>query len=159
MGNQLLLIEDVDNLGRSGDIVTVKPGYARNFLIPKKVAVVANKFTLRLREKLKAERAQLAENDRKEAEVLAEQISAKILEIIVKVDQEGKLYGSVSNADIVRLFEQEGITLEKRNVLLTAPIKSLGEHTVSLKLKEGVPASFTLCVKSDIPLPNEESAL
>jgi large subunit ribosomal protein L9 len=159
MGNQLLLIEDVDDLGRSGDVVTVKPGYARNFLLPTKKAVVADKYTLRLQARLKEERAKLAEADKKEAEVLAEKISEKVLEITVKVDPEGHMYGSVSAVDIVRLFEEnEGLVLEKRNVLIAQPIKVLGDHTIHLKLKEGVPAKFTLRVNSDIPLPAPSKA-
>ena len=153
MGNHLLLIEDVDDLGRSGDVVTVKPGYARNFLLPQKKAVVADKFTLRMQARLQEERAKRAAVDRKDAEVLAERISAKVMEITVKVDPEGHMYGSVSALDIVHLFEEEGISLEKKSVLLAHPIKSLGRHQVSLRLKEGVPASFTLQVNSDIPLP------
>lgn len=159
MGNQLLLIEDVDDLGRSGDVVTVKPGYARNYLLPQKKAVVADKFTLRLQARLKEERAKRAEIDKKDAEILAEKISTKVLEITVKVDPEGHMYGSVNAMDIIRLFkEQEEIHLEKKCVLLSHPIKSIGEHLIALRLKEGVPASFTLVVKSDIPLPAKSSA-
>lgn len=159
MGNQLLLIEDVDDLGRSGDVVSVKPGYARNFLVPQKKAVVADKFTLRLQARLKEERAKRAEIDKKDAEFLAERISGTVLEITVKVDPEGHMYGSVTTTDIARLFqENQGIIIEKRNVLLAHPIKAIGDHTINLRLKEGVPASFTLTVKSDIPLPAKSAA-
>lgn len=150
MGNQLLLLEDVDNLGRSGDVVSVKPGFARNFLVPQKKAVVADKFTLRMQARLKEERAKRAEKDKKDAEFLAERIGAKVYEITVKVDPEGHMYGSVAVMDIVRLFEEEGIPMEKRNVVLAHAIKTLGDHTITLRLQEGVPASFTLRVKSDI---------
>lgn len=153
MGNQLLLIEDIEDLGRSGDIVSTKPGYARNFLLPQKKAVVANKNTLRMQARLKEERAKRAVVDKKEAEDAAARIGAMALTIVVKIDQEGHMYGSVTALDIVRLFENEGITLEKRNVILPHPIKQLGDHPVQLKLKEGVPAAFTLKVESDIPLP------
>lgn len=71
MRNQLLLLEDVEDLGRSGDLVSVKPGFARNFLIPQKKAVVAEKYTLRLQAKLKEQRAKQAESDRQEAEFQA----------------------------------------------------------------------------------------
>lgn len=152
MGNQLLLIEDVEDLGRSGDVVKVKPGYSRNFLLPQKKAVIAGKHTLRMQAKLKEERAKLAEVDKKESEELARQIEAMALSITVKVDPEGHMYGSVSAVDIVALFESQGIRLEKRNVAIAHPIKELGVHKVTLKLKEGVPATFTLNVESDIPL-------
>src|ERR1700722_6063765 len=115
MRNQLLLIEDVEDLGRSGDVVSVKPGYCRNFLLPQKKAVVADKFTLRMQARLKEERAKRAESDRKDAEEVSRKIEGMVLAIEVKVDPDGHMYGSVSAMDIVRLLEKEGIVIEKRN--------------------------------------------
>ncbi|MBS0605198.1 MAG: 50S ribosomal protein L9 [Verrucomicrobia bacterium] len=157
MRNQLLLLEDVEDLGRSGDVVSVKPGYSRNFLVPQKKAVVADKFTLRMQAKLKEERAKRAELDRAEAEALSKKIDGMILSIEVKVDPDGHMYGSVAAADIVRLFEGEGIVIERRNVALVHPIKALGAHSIQLKLKEGVPAQITLHVVSEgyVPPPVE----
>jgi len=144
MQNQLLLVQDVDNLGRSGDIVKVKPGYARNFLLPQKKAVVANKFTLRLQSKLKEERIKQAAMDKEEAELLARQLEGKVLVTEVKVDPDGHMYGSVAAIDIVRLFADEQIALDKKHVVLPHPIKALGAYPITLKLKEGVPAQITL---------------
>lgn len=149
MRNQLLLLEDVDDLGRSGDIVSVKPGFARNFLVPSKKAVVADKFTLRMQAKLKEERSKRAELDRSESETLAKKIEGMSLEIRVKVDPDGNMYGSVGFSDIIHLFEPLGIKLERRNILLPHSIKTLGAQTVQLKLKEGIPAQFTLHVLSE----------
>ncbi|MDF2576685.1 MAG: rplI [Chlamydiales bacterium] len=143
---QLLLLEDVDSLGRSGDVVQVKPGYARNFLIPQQKAVVADKNTLRLRERLQQERTKRAAEDRQEAEMIASRIDGIQLSIEVKVDPEGHLYGSVSQVDIVNLLAKEGLTIERRHVVLAHAIKSTGEHTIPLRLKEGIPAQFTLQV-------------
>ena len=157
MRNQLLLIEDVEDLGRSGDVVSVKPGYSRNYLIPQKKAVIADNFTLRLQAKLKEERSKRAEVDRKEAEELSKKIDGMVLSIVVKVDPDGHMYGSVAAADVVRLFEEQGIAMERRNILLAHPIKELGVHPLNLKLKEGVPAQVTLKVESDIPLPEVET--
>lgn len=157
--NQLLLIEDVEDLGRSGDVVTVKPGYARNFLLPQKKAVIADPFTLRMQAKLKEERAKRAEIDRKEAEELAKQIEGKVLTIEVKVDPDGHMYGSVAALDIVRLFEKEGITLERRNIILPHPIKTLGVHPIKLRLKEGVPTQITLKVMSEAQMKAETEKL
>lgn len=151
MQNQLLLLQDVDDLGRSGDVVSVKPGYARNFLLPQKKAVVVDKFALRMRARLVEERKKQAEVDFAEAEALVAQISSLSIGIEVKVDPEGKLYGSVAAADVVKILEKEGIQLEKKNILLTHPIKELGNHTIKLKLKEDVTASFVLAVRSDRP--------
>ena len=155
MGNQLLLIEDVDDLGRSGDVVSVKPGYARNFLIPQKKAVVADKFTLRLQARLKEERAKQAEVDKTEAEQLAARIDGMVLTIEVKVDPDGHMYGSVTSLDIVRLFEEQDVKLERRNVVLQQPIKQLGVYPIALKLKEGVPAQITLRVMSEAQIAEE----
>lgn len=146
MGNQLLLLEDVDNLGRSGDLVSVKPGYSRNFLVPQKKAVVADKFTLRMQARLKEERAKLAEVERGEAEALSRKLEGMVLGIEVKIDPDGHMYGSVASTDIVNLFEAEGVKIEKRHVLLPHPIKDLGVHLIRLKLKEGIPAQVTLHV-------------
>ncbi len=146
MQNQLLLLADVDELGRSGDLVTVKPGYARNFLIPKKKAVVANKFTLRMQAKLKEERAKRAAVDLQEASAMAKRLDGFVCVHEVKVDPDGHMYGSVSALDIVHLLEKEGCVIERRNVVLPQPIKKIGVHVVHLKLKEGVPAQITLKV-------------
>ena len=156
MQNQLLLLDDVDNVGRSGDVVSVRPGFARNFLIPQKKAVVADKFTLRLQAKLKEERAQRAETDKKDALFLSEKVAHMELSMVVKVDPDGHMYGSVSATEIVKLLESENILIERRNVVLSHPIKELGVHNIQLKLKEGVPASFVLKILSDKPLPRRE---
>lgn len=154
MQNQLLLLEDVAHLGRSGDLVTVKPGYARNFLIPQKKAVVANKFALRLQARLMEERKKQAEVDRLESESYAARIAALEFTIQVKVDPDNRLYGSVGTADIVKLLEKEDIAIEKNQVVLAHPIKALGTYKIDLKLKEGVTTSFSLQVISDVPVLN-----
>jgi large subunit ribosomal protein L9 len=140
MSYQLLLLEDVDELGRSGDVVKVKPGYARNFLLPTKKALVADARTLQLQAKLREEREKRAVVDRAEADLLSAKIAEIVVKISVKVDQEGNLYGSVAATDIVKATQEHGVVLEKRQVVLPHPIKSLGLHSVPLKLKEGVRA-------------------
>jgi len=158
MQNQLLLLADVDNVGRSGDVVSVRPGFARNFLLPQKMAVVADKYTLKLQARLKEERARQAETDKKDALMIAERIATMQLSMVVKVDPDGHMYGSVGQVDIVKLLEGEKISIERRNVVLAQPIKDLGTHTIHLKLKEGIPASFVLTLESDRPLPKREVA-
>lgn len=157
MQNQLLLLVDVEHLGRSGDLVTVKPGFARNFLIPMQKAVVATKATLRLRERLVEERQKQAEEDRKSAEGIVEALPTLDLIAYAKVDDEGRLYGSVSVSDIVHLLEQKGLLVTKQQVTLAHPIKMVGEYTIHLKLKEGVQGSFTLKVCSDQPVSEASS--
>lgn len=151
MQNQLLLLEDVESLGRCGDIVVVKPGYARNFLIPQAKAVVADKRALRRQAQLVEKREKQAEADRTESEQLVAHIAGLSLAIVTKVDPEGKLYGSITIADIINLLAKENVILEKKNILLAHPIKQVGVHTISLKLKEGITTSFPLVVNSDQP--------
>lgn len=150
MANKLLLIEDVESLGRSGDIVGVKPGYARNFLIPQGLAVVANKQALRMQARLQEERKKKAIVDRKDSEELSAKLEGQNLTTIVKVDQEGHMYGSVSTSDVADLLQQQmSIVLEKRDIQLKHAIKTTGIHTIHVKLKEGVTASFTLTVEPE----------
>jgi len=152
---KLLLIDDVEALGRKGEVVSVKPGYARNFILPKKKGVVATKQTLRMQEKLREERAKQAVVDRRASEEVAAKLQGTVLEITVKVDPEGHMYGSVAANDIVKLFADAGIEVEKRNVVLAQPLKELGTHNLTLRLKEDVSMPFVLQINSDIPLPQK----
>ncbi len=171
MKQQLLLLEDVESLGKKGEVVTAKPGYIRNFLLPKRLAVIASPNTLRKQEKLKEERAKQAIIDQKESQELATQVESIIVETKAKVDPEGHMYGSVSAADIALLFQQQGLPVERKNLLLTRPIKETGVHKIPLKLKEGVTATCTLMIHPEggpalhkgieavtAPLPTEEEA-
>lgn len=144
MKQQLLLLEDVEALGRKGEVVTARPGYVRNYLLPRGFAVIANPNMLRKQERLRKEREQQAQVDRQEAEGLAKQIESVILEIRVKVDPEGHMYGSVSSADIAQLFQERGLPVEKKYVQLSRPLKTTGVHKIALKLKEGIPCSVQL---------------
>jgi large subunit ribosomal protein L9 len=144
MKQQYLLIEDVEDVGRSGELINAKPGFARNFLIPQQKAVLATVHTLRMQTLLQAERAKKAAIDKKEAEDLAEKFKGLILKISVKVDPEGNMYGSVGPTDIVELFAKEGIQVDRRNIGLNKPIKDVGVHQMILKLKEGVACEYTL---------------
>lgn len=147
--NQLLLLEDVINLGRKGEIVRAKPGFVRNFLLPQKKAVIADKRTIRMQERLQQERANQAATDKKDAEVLAAGLKDAVLSMTVKSDTQGHLYGSVSIMDIVKLLMTEGFEIERKHVLMLKPIKIVGVYEIQLRLKEGVPATFKLKVKGD----------
>lgn len=146
MKQQLLLLEDVDALGRKGEVVSAKPGYVRNFLLPRGLAVIASTNTLRKQERLRSEREKQAIVDRQESEALAKQIEEVILEIRVKVDPEGHMYGSVSAADVAQLFQEKGVNVDKKNVQLNKPLKVTGAHKLTIKLKEGIPANCQLTI-------------
>jgi large subunit ribosomal protein L9 len=150
MATKLLLIKDVEDLGRSGDIVSVKPGYARNRLIPMGSAVFADKNAVRRQVRLQEERLKKAADDKKESEKIAEKIEAQTVNIVVKVDHDGHMYGSVSVADVAHLVEQQlGIVLEKRSIQLKHVIKQVGIHNVIVKLPEGVVAAFHVKVLAE----------
>lgn len=146
MKQQLLLLQDVEALGRKGEIVSAKPGYVRNFLLPRGLAVIASPNTLRKQERLRAEREKQAIVDRQESEALAKQLEGIILEIKVKVDPEGHMYGSVSAGDVATLFQEKGLPIEKKFIQLSRPIKETGIHKISLKLKEGIPVVCQLTI-------------
>lgn len=166
MKQQLLLLEDVDGLGCKGEVVSAKPGYVRNFLLPRGYAVMATGNMLRKQDRLRKEREKQAAVDRQESEALVQRLEGVRLEIKVKVDPEGHMYGSVSALDIAQLFQEKGLPIDRKFIQLTRPIKETGEHKISLKLKEGVVASCPLAItpegvvqtgieKVAAPLPSE----
>lgn len=145
MPSKLLLLEDVDALGRKGEIVNVKPGYARNFILPRGLGIIADKNALRMQARLKEEREKQAVVDRKESEELAARLEGITLSTIVKVDHEGHMYGSVSALDVVHMLkEQNSIEIEKRFVQLHHSIKEVGVFPIKIKLKEGILTQITL---------------
>ncbi len=150
MKQKMLLLEDVDGLGRSGDLVTAKPGFIRNFLLPKKKALIADRNVVKLQTRLQEERAKQAAVDRAAGEKLAVVLEQVVIVTVVKVDRDGRLYGSVSQQEIAKLLQSEGYAIERKQILLPHAIKQLGRHTIPLRLQEGVKASVTLEVNSEV---------
>ncbi|SKA77773.1 LSU ribosomal protein L9P [Paucidesulfovibrio gracilis DSM 16080] len=143
---KLILRADVDNLGRLGDIVNVKPGYGRNYLLPQGLAMPATEgnqkqFDLELN-KLKAQ----ADALRTDAELMAEKIASAPVEIRVRVGEGDKLYGSVTTAMIADALLEQGIDVDKRKILLDDPIRSLGEYTLEVKLHPDVRGELNVAV-------------
>ena len=149
---ELILKKTVESLGEEGDIVKVKPGYARNYLIPKKMAVLANKANLTLLEQEKATIVARREKQRQEADSLSEKISGTIITIAHRVGEEDKLFGSVTAADIAAKLAEINIQVDKKNVLLTEPIKTLGEAIVPIKVGYQMTSEITVQV---VPLEAE----
>jgi large subunit ribosomal protein L9 len=149
MKQQLLLLQDVDVLGKKGELVAAKPGFIRNFLLPFGHALIADKHTLKMRERLQQERTEQAEIDKKASFALAAKLKEVILEHEVKVDPEGHMYGSVTQLDISRLLQEKGHEVDRRQVNLAAPIKKIGEHKIPLRLKEDVEAYVTLRINAE----------
>jgi len=143
---QVILREDMENLGKSGDVVTVKSGYGRNFLLPKGMAVLATQQDVArvAHEKrvITARNAKLA----KDAQAQADRLSQVSVSIPVSVGEEDRLYGSVTARDIADALQAKGVEIDVRKLVLEEPIKSLGLAEVPVKLGRGVSATIKVWV-------------
>jgi large subunit ribosomal protein L9 len=146
---EVILREDVPNLGTVGDVVKVKPGYARNYLLPRQLAVAADHSNVRALEHQKRLVGAKRDRDRKQAEAVAQQLTSMRVTIRARAGEEGKLFGSVTNQDIEKALAEQGFTLERRRIRLEEPIKSIGEHTVPVHLSTGVNAHITVIVEAE----------
>ena len=131
---EVILVKEVEKLGKVGDVVTVKDGFARNFLIPQGLARPKTAGTLRLAEQAKRREQIHLEKELEETKVLAARISAFSCTLRVKVGEGDKLFGVITSQDIAEAFEAEGITLDRKKILLEEPIHSLGIFQVPVKL-------------------------
>lgn len=131
---EVILLEDVEGLGRSGDACRVKAGYARNFLFPKKIAVTLTPGTQRLIEKKREEAAARLAAEKKEAEALLKRLEKVTVTCSVKANEDGRLFGSVGAAEILAQLTVAGIELDKKQLVLYESFKALGEHEVILHL-------------------------
>lgn len=143
---KVILKEDIESLGRMGDVVEVAPGYARNFLIPKKKALEATAKNLKTIEHQKKLLADQMKREKKEAEALAARINESSITIPVQVGEEEKLFGSVTNKDIGDALAKEGIEVDKHKILLEKPIKELGIFTIPIKLHPEVTANLKVWI-------------
>jgi large subunit ribosomal protein L9 len=144
---EVILRETVPNLGRSGEIVKVRPGFARNYLFPRGLAVYADRRNRRMLEHEQRVAAQRYERQKQQAETLAQRLTRTRLEIQVRAGEEGKLFGSVTNQDIQKALAKVGIEVDRRRIDLEEPIKHLGEYTVPVHLPAGVVAHVTVVVQ------------
>ena len=155
---KVILKEDVDNLGVIGDTVEVAAGYARNYLVPRQLAV---EFTKQNAKQIEHERRAIAKKREKAlfaAKSLADKIGSVVLETEVAVGEKGKLFGSVTILDIVDLAAKAGVELDRKQIRLERPIKTLGETEVPVRLGVGVMASLKVSVKPDRELTPAEEA-
>jgi len=143
---KVILQKDVPNLGDAGDIKEVAKGFARNYLLPNKLVIAANESSKKAIEhqaklvKIKKEKR------RKSSEQIVSSISGVELIMPVKVGEEGKLFGSITSIDIAKQLKEKGFEIDKRKILLDAPIKQEGEYKVSIKLEEGLIAAVKVIV-------------
>ena len=146
MAMQVILKEDVHNLGKAGELVKVKPGFGRNFLIPQGKAIVATAANVKQIEHEKkiiaAKQAQLS----KDAQAMADRLGSVEVQIERQVGEEDKLFGSVTSRDIESALKDKGVTIDHKKVHMPEPIKTIGYHTVEIKLGTGVTGKIKVVV-------------
>jgi large subunit ribosomal protein L9 len=144
---KVLLLRDVEHLGKAGEIKDVSGGFGRNYLLPKGFAVLATKSHIKQAEERLAAQRRRAEAARREAEALSAKLSALTLTFTAKVGEQDRLYGSVTNADIAaKLREEVGIEIDRRKIMLEDPIKRTGEYEVPVELASGITATLKVVV-------------
>jgi large subunit ribosomal protein L9 len=134
----------VPKLGKAGDIVKVKDGFARNYLLPKGLAIPANQKNIKALENQRKIILAKAERERKKAQSLAEKLTGLTLTFYRKVIEGDRIYGSISAQDIVKALEEKGLSLERRFVLLDEPIKQLGTYEIPIRLGPGVEVKISV---------------
>ena len=146
---EVILREHVDNLGRRGDVVKVAAGYARNYLLPRKLALAVNENNKRQieRERVQAEARELEEKS--QAQAFAARLADTEIQIARRVGENDTLYGSVTSADIAEALKAKGFDIDKRKVQLPDPLKALGETAVSVKIHRDVTAQVKVHVVAD----------
>jgi large subunit ribosomal protein L9 len=143
---KVILIEGVDDLGSAGQVLNVKDGYARNYLIPKKKALAATPENIRKMEQMREEIEAKQLKVRSEAEELAQRLSAMSLTIPRQAGENEKLFGSVTSIDIERALHEAGVDVERKRILMREPIKSLGDYQVPIRLHPDVTAPLKVSV-------------
>ena len=141
---EVILRERIEKLGDRGDMVKVKAGYARNFLLPKRKAVLASPYNVRQVEQEKAAAVRREAIEKNEAELLAQQVSQVTLQFTRKVGEHEVLYGSVTAVEIAEALAEKGFKIDRRKIELEESIKSLGQHDVAIRLHREVTAVFKL---------------
>lgn len=147
---KVILLENIEKLGKEGDVVDVAPGYARNYLILKKKALVSSPGNMKKFEEIKKMKTVKYMKSKEEAEKLAEKLNTLSITAVVKVDENERLYGSVTLPDIAELLQKEGYEIDKKKIIIDEPIKSLGVYTIPINLHAEVQATIKLWVVSEV---------
>ncbi|MDR1921063.1 MAG: 50S ribosomal protein L9 [Candidatus Adiutrix sp.] len=146
---EIILIKDIDNLGLSGQVLKVAPGYARNFLLPAGAALPATPGNLKMLARKRAEFEARAKADKERALDLKTKLAGLKIVFARKAGEKDKLYGAVTTADIAQAVDGQGLAIDRRKLRLTEPIKTLGDHEVSVRLHPEVLAVFKVTVVSE----------
>ncbi|MGC1105045.1 MAG: 50S ribosomal protein L9 [Candidatus Acidiferrales bacterium] len=143
---EIILQEDIEKLGTRGQVVTVKEGYARNYLLPQKLAIPANASNMKRLEKMRAAFAKKEATERESAQQQAAQLASVTLKLSRKAGENDQLFGSVTSGDIAEALATQGYEIDKRKIQLTDSIKLVGEYPITIKLYRDVTATVTLTV-------------
>lgn len=146
---EIILRKTIDTLGREGEVVNVKPGYARNYLLPQNLAVAVNAASLARLQKEQAAIAKRLAEEKKNAETLAAKLENLTVSLARKTGAEGRLFGSVTSGDIADQLAQLGITVERKAIMLKDPIKSVSETRVAVKVGYQMTSEITVRVASE----------
>jgi large subunit ribosomal protein L9 len=146
---QIILQEDVEKLGHRGDVVTVKPGYARNFLLPRKLAIEATSGNMKALERIRTSLAKKTATELDAAQKQAELLNGAALKFSRKTGENDQMFGSVTSADISEGLAAQGFKIDKRQVQLAEAIKALGEYPVTIKVFREVTASIKVHVEKE----------
>ncbi len=147
---KIVLREDVESLGHKGDLVDVADGYARNFLVPRGLAMKATRGVVAQAEAMRRNRAARHERDREAAQELATKLTAQAISVVARAGEGGKLFGSITSADIVTaVTAQVGIDLDRKTIALAEPLKELGPAEVAIRLHPEVEATVTVEVVAE----------
>jgi large subunit ribosomal protein L9 len=144
----IILTENVDGLGKIGDLVEVKPGYARNYLLPRAMALDANPRNVKELEHQKRQLERKMQRLSQEAEVLKKRLEAVPCSFVLRAGEEGKLFGSVTTMEIAEKLAAAGIEIDRKKIQLDEPIKALGEYEVPIKLQAGLTATVKVSVEA-----------
>lgn len=156
---EVILKEDVANLGHRGDVVKVADGYGRNFLLPRKLALQATTQNKAVIEQMKAAAARRSATEKAQAETIAVQLEPLVLSFTRKSGENGHLFGSVTSADIAQELEAKGFEVDRRKIQLNEPIKAIGSTSVAIKLHREVTAHVKVEVAAENVVETEEVAV
>ena len=146
---QIILQEDIEKLGHRGDVVTVKPGYARNFLLPRKLAIAATSGNMKALERIRTSLAKKTANELAAAQTQAGLLNGVSLSFKRKTGENDQMFGSVTTADVADALAAQGFKIDKRQVQLAEPIKIIGEYPVTIKVFRDVTAEIKVHVAKE----------
>lgn len=147
---QIILQEDVEKLGHRGDVVTVKPGYARNFIIPRKLGIEATPGNMKALERIRTALAKKTATELEAARKQADLLNGVALKFTRKTGENDQMFGSVTSADIAGGLEAQGFKVDKRQVQLAEPVKTIGEREITVKVFRDVTAAIKVTVDKEV---------